>query len=188
MKFLSLEYLQSGNKRQKAAYECLNSLGIFPQLSEYHPILTGTIPIDVDVADSDLDVICFANDLISFQYFIRQEYSHLEGYKDDIHNIGNVPSFVANFCYREFKIELFCQAIPTQQQNSYIHMIVEDRLLALAHPLARLKIRELKLQGIKTEPAFAKIFGLVGNPYQALLDLYLISNDEMKSIAYRWRP
>jgi hypothetical protein len=49
-------------------------------------------------------------------------------------------------------------------------MIIEHHLLVKI-PQVREEIIRLKEKGIKTEPAFAQIFGLVGDPYDELLAL-----------------
>lgn len=76
---------------------------------------------------------------------------------------------VASFQLDDFSIELFGQNIPTRQQPGYRHMLVEYRLLQDYGEDFRQQIIQLKQQGIKTEPAFAQVLGLPGNPYEALL-------------------
>jgi hypothetical protein len=48
-------------------------------------------------------------------------------------------------------------------------MLVEERLLRHGGEELRQQIHQRKLQGSKTEPAFATVFGLTGDPYQTLL-------------------
>jgi hypothetical protein len=50
-------------------------------------------------------------------------------------------------------------------------MIIEHRVLIEKGEKFRQEIIKLKRQGLKTEPAFAKLLGLDGNPYEALLKL-----------------
>jgi hypothetical protein len=50
-------------------------------------------------------------------------------------------------------------------------MVVEARLLRYGGEEVRRQIRVLKVQGLKTEPAFAAVFALPGDPYQALSQL-----------------
>jgi hypothetical protein len=49
-------------------------------------------------------------------------------------------------------------------------MLIEHHLLNYYDEEFRLKIVSLKEQGYKTEPAFAKVLNLKGDPYQALLN------------------
>ena len=57
-KFLTLDYLRNGTPRQQAAHQALTELQITTHLRPYKPVLAGTIPIDIDIPDSDLDIIC----------------------------------------------------------------------------------------------------------------------------------
>ncbi|WP_394370273.1 DUF4269 domain-containing protein [Zobellia barbeyronii] len=54
---------------------------ILEKLKEYNPILTGTIPIGIDLPESDLDIICYCKDHSTFSFFLQQEFSHKEGFK-----------------------------------------------------------------------------------------------------------
>ncbi|MFQ5796001.1 MAG: DUF4269 domain-containing protein, partial [Candidatus Bipolaricaulia bacterium] len=67
-------------------------------------------------------------------------------------------------------------------QNAYRHMAVEARLLAIGGEQARQEIRRLKRTGLKTEPAFACYFNLEGDPYQVLLQLATLSDDELRAV------
>ena len=49
-------------------------------------------------------------------------------------------------------------------------MIIENEILKEQGEEFRKKIIELKIQGYKTEPAFAKLLQLSGNPYEAILN------------------
>ncbi|WP_343330978.1 DUF4269 domain-containing protein [Polaribacter staleyi] len=56
-------------------------------------------------------------------------------------------------------------------QNAYRHMIVENKILKEKGFEFKQSIKKLKSNGTKTEPAFAKLLGLEGNPYTELLKL-----------------
>ena len=56
--FKDIGYLKNGNLRQQNAFDVLSELDIFEKLKEYNPILPGTIPIEIDLPKSDLDIIC----------------------------------------------------------------------------------------------------------------------------------
>lgn len=169
--FKNISYLKTGNARQQAAYEVLSINEILPLLKAYSPILVGTIPINIDIENSDLDIICYAPDPASFKDFVINTFGHHDDFKIWENDKLSTPAVVAGFMADGFKIELFGQNIPTTRQNAYRHMLIEHRLLTQKGASFRKKIIELKRQGLKTEPAFAQLLGLKGDPYKALLDL-----------------
>ncbi len=58
LNFKDITYLKEGTIRQKEAYKVLLELNIFELLKNFKPILLGTIPINIDIESSDLDIIC----------------------------------------------------------------------------------------------------------------------------------
>ena len=78
---------------------------------------------------------------------------------------------VASFEAADWRIELYGEAIPVEQQRGWRHFAVERHLLALGGDGFRLAVLALRQRGMKTEPAFADVLGLRGDPYLALLDL-----------------
>jgi hypothetical protein len=169
--FLNISYLQFGNEKQIKAYHVLTDNQILEKLSAYHPILVGTIPINIDIENSDLDIICevlnkneFINQL-NFSFGIEKGFVITESPKFD--------AIKASFLTGDFEIEIFGQNIPTRQQNAYRHMLIEHKLLLEKGEEFRKEIVDLKQRGYKTEPAFAKLLGLEGNAYEELLKLRL---------------
>lgn len=167
--FSSIEYLKYGNQKQLKSYELLTSNNVFTILKEYNPILVGTIPINIDIDSSDLDIICcfkkkkqFINNLI-----LNFGNENLFTIKEIM--INEVASVVASFILENFEIEIFGQNIPTTEQLGYKHMLIEHQILNEKDENFRLEIIRQKQNGLKTEPAFAKVLGLVGDPYEELL-------------------
>lgn len=171
MDWADISYLRRGNERQQAAHAALTSLGVMADLGAYGSVLCGTIPLGVDLPESDLDIICEARDLGGFTARVTALYGGIEGFavRQNVHQ--GLPAVIAGFTYGGFAFELFGQPRPAREQNAYRHMVAEARLLALAGPTAAEAIRGLKASGLKTEPAFAAYFGLEGDPYAVLLDL-----------------
>lgn len=54
--FADTAYLAAGNERQRSAYRVLTELGLLERLASFNPILVGTVPLGIDIPDSDLDV------------------------------------------------------------------------------------------------------------------------------------
>ncbi len=167
--FCTLDYLKSGNPKQKAAYKTLERNAIMQQLDAFDPILAGTIPIGIDIADSDLDIICHSANLHHFAQTLTNKFSHFKGFSISAHGANN-SAVVAQFVVDNFILEIFGQALATRQQNAYRHMLIEHQLLLERGENFRQEIIALKEQGYKTEPAFALLLGLTGDPYTALLN------------------
>ncbi|WP_219375786.1 DUF4269 domain-containing protein [Bacillus mycoides] len=166
--FTSITYLQSGNDKQQKVYEVMNKLNIMADLALYNPVLCGTIPIRIDTLHSDLDIVMEVHDYDVFEQEIRSLYGSYEGFEMKKKNIRNILTIKATFQFEGFEFELFGQPRPVRNQNAYKHMIVEHMLL-IQHPHIRKKIIQLKEQGIKTEPAFAQVLKIDGDPYEELI-------------------
>ncbi|SDI87890.1 protein of unknown function [Chryseobacterium taeanense] len=165
--FTKIDYLKSGNEKQKKAYEVLTKYQVFDRLKSYSPILAGTIPIEIDIEESDLDIICEVKDEDEFEKLLSNFFPETE-IKTERISIKGEDSIVFNFKLDEFPIEIFGQNIPTIEQNAYRHMMAEYKILQEKEEDFKQKIIELKKKGIKTEPAFGMLLKLE-NPYEDLL-------------------
>lgn len=186
MKLLDPKSLARGTQRQQSAYQTLEALGIFTDLAGYSPVVAGTIPLDIDVPGSDLDVICSTENLEEFANKISQLYGSHPDFELEHTVVEKLPTVLARFRSGDFPIEIFAQNRSVFQQPAVLHMLVEARLLAFAAQGARERIRALKETGIKTEPAFADVFGLQGDPYQELLKIAALPDREILHIAHRF--
>lgn len=166
--FLNISYLKTGNPKQIKAYHTLTDNGILSKLEAFSPILVGTIPINIDIEGSDLDIICYVQNEEEFKHNLKLYFGQERDFS--ISENKKYQSIKANFFIDGFEIEIFGQNTPTQKQNAYRHMITEYKLLLENDENFRQEIIELKKQGYKTEPAFAKLLGLEGDPYKALLN------------------
>ena len=166
-----IRYLEAGSLPQQLAYRLLRQAAILPRLHAYDPILVGTFPLDITVPGSDLDIICAVYD---FAAFLRATayFSALPAYAvRPLALQGGVPAQVVSFILEGVEVEIFGQPIATEQQNGYRHMVVEARLLEAGGSALKQQVIACKASGLKTEPAFAQLLSLPGNPYQALLAL-----------------
>ncbi|PZD70307.1 hypothetical protein C1752_14312 [Acaryochloris thomasi RCC1774] len=166
-----LTYLLDGTATQQAAYSALDSLQMASLLQRFDPILVGTIPLDIDIPGSDLDIVCCTANVDDFAQFLFETFSHYQNFELRRKRVGGVESAIATFTHQDFPIELFGQPRPTLSQAAVRHLDVEARLLHYSSEKVRQQMRQLKSQGFKTEPAFAIAFSLIGDSYQALLDL-----------------
>jgi len=164
--FDDIAYLQVGNERQRLAYEVLTYNQVLEKLADFTPLLVGTIPIGIDIENSDLDIICYCTDAALFSQVVTKAFGTNQGFES---RQTDEDIVIARFVVDGFSIEIWGQAIPVKQQYAYRHMIIEHKLLTEQGETFRQKIIALKQQGHKTEPAFAIALCLSGNPYQALL-------------------
>lgn len=181
-KWKDISYLALGNPIQQQAYAVLRELAILENLQPYDPIMVGTIPIDIHIESSDIDLICEVHDFEEFEQRVIQSYQQHDHFQVVKRTVQGIPRIKVNFSYRGMEIELFGQPIPTMEQNGFRHMVVEHRLLTIAGERTKAEIIRLKREGQKTEPAFASFFQLKGDPYEALLKLYPMSDEELKEI------
>ena len=98
----------------------------------------------------------------------------------DIQHLSE-PACVAKFHALAWDIELFCQTMPTREQWGARHFYIERRLLKL-FPALKSKVIALKQEGIKTEPAFAQLLDLKGDPYEAMLELEPLSDEALTKL------
>jgi hypothetical protein len=177
----NITYLQVGSPAQRAAYAALQRHAILPSLQAYNPCLVGTFPLDITVAGSDLDIICEVHDFVAFGHLVSQHFSQCPAYAAQQLQLGSssIPSLISSFYLDELEIEIVGQPLPVEQQAGYRHLVVEARLLTVGGTTLREKVIGLKANGLKTEPAFAKLLALPGDPYQALLALETCSDQEL---------
>lgn len=171
MDFVKIDYLKLGNQRQKRAYEVLTNHSVISKLDKYYPILVGTIPINIDTEKSDLDIICYWISKGDFISTLKSSFQNEVNFTLEEKLKYDKEVVVAKFNIDEFPIEVYGQNTPTTEQNGYRHMVVEYKILMEKGEDFRLQIVELKKQGYKTEPAFAKLLGLANNPYDEMLNI-----------------
>lgn len=172
---------EHGTERHREASLCLKRSGLMTLLSDFDPIWAGTIPIDIDIEDSDIDVICEVHDIDAFLHILEGHVSDFEDYRCQRAIAQGHESCVVSFTFEGFLFEVFAQPLPTRSQNAYRHMLAEHRLLERYGEGLRSIVRALERAGLKTEPAFAKALGLDGDPYLILLELGDLDDDALES-------
>jgi len=177
-----LTYLKKGNQRQRQAYTALHSLALFDRLAGFTPFLAGTIPLEIDVYTSDLDILCMAEDLGAFAAEVTRLFGNRRGFRVEVKPVRGVATALARFEHAGFPIEIFAQPGPVERQNGFRHLQIERRLLALGGEEMREAIHRLKQDGVGTEPAFALYLGLPGDPYQAVLDLEALDDSALRGL------
>ena len=160
----------------------IDDLNLLGCLAKFDPIVIGTPPLGIATENSDIDVACYASDLEEFGKVARRGFGHLRcfslGYVEHL----SEPAMLASFVSSGWAIELFCQRLRTEDQWGVRHFRIEQRLLA-CEPHLRIEVLQLKRLGLKTEPAFANVLRLPGDPYEAMLALESKTDSELREIA-----
>ncbi len=167
--FTKPDYLNYGNTKQKEVFQLLRSSKVFHTLADFNPVLAGTIPIEVDTDESDLDIICYweePTDFISAILFFENELD----FKLASKIINGYKTIIANFKIGKFQMEIFGQNRPVQQQEAYRHMLIEYKILAREGNSFRSQVVTLKKAGYNTEAAFAHLLNLHEEPFSAILN------------------
>jgi hypothetical protein len=175
-------YLAGGNRRQRAVYEIVTELNILITLQPYNPVIAGTIPIDVDIEGSDIDILCGYVDGGEFENTLKRCYSGESNFAIRQARFREKASIVSSFIHGEYTVEIFGQMSHPRQQDGFVHMVVEHRILQMCTDSFREEVRRLKREGFGTEPAFARLLGISSDPYDALRDLDGVGDTELVSL------
>ena len=150
----------------------LAELDLPAALSQFDARVVGTPPLALDTPESDIDLICQADDAEAFVEIVSRLFGSEDGFTIERRDQFARP-VVVNFERSGWPVEIYAIAQPTSRQPAWLHFDVERRLLSLAGPAFRTAIRDRRSGGLKTEPAFAFVLGLTGDPFTALSDLSL---------------
>jgi hypothetical protein len=155
--------------------------GVLETLAAFHPHIAGTPPLAIDVEGSDIDVLCDYADADAFTRVVVNAYATAEGFRISQWRTG-ARTIVAGFHLAGWPFEIFAQTTPVQRQVGWRHFLIEKRLLDLGVPELRTAVVAAKRSGRKTEPAFADLLRLDGNPYEALLALEQLDDDALRTL------
>lgn len=163
-------------------FSALKSSRILNYLKPFSPLIAGTLPLNLSVVESDVDIIISGDDL---QIMKSQLINKFECYPDFICDeklVHGERTILASFTFQEIKFEIFGQQTFSLKQKGYLHFLVEERLIKIGGEPFLNKINEARSLGLRTEPAFAKVLQLSGDPYEELLSLNKKSNQELKTL------
>ncbi len=150
--------------------QALSRAGVVEQLRCFDVHLVGTFPLGLDVPGSDLDFVCHAPDQDAFAARIWDLFSQEEGFSMR-QWVAREQAIIARFDAFGLPFEIFGSPAPVDAQAGWRHFEVERRLLDLAGTSFHAAVRRARETGLKTEPAFAAVLGLTGDPYAKLLEL-----------------
>jgi hypothetical protein len=139
-------------------------------LAAFDARVVGTPPLGLDMPDSDIDLVCHAPDPVAFADHLWKAFGPERDFR--IRQwVSDGRPVIASFHAHGWLFEIFGAVEPVERQPGWRHFAIERRLLDLASPGFREALLALRKEGAKTEPAFAALLGLEGNPYQTLLVL-----------------
>lgn len=167
--FDNIQYLKTGTPRQQQAHQVLTETGVLEKLGDYTPLLAGTIPLAIDIETSDLDILCCWSHKHRFIDSLIHHFADEQNFAIQEKTMAGHETVLASFEAGGFPFEIFGQNRPVKLQEGYRHMIIEYELLRSRGAEFRNAVVALKKAGVKTEPAFAQLLGLEGDPYSALL-------------------
>ncbi len=170
MRFESIDYLENGSELQKEAYKVLTKNEVMEKLVIFQPILVGTIPLDIAIKDSDLDIVCSFENKQVFKEEIQKHFTNYSEFSVVEKIFQDEPTVIVRFVLDNFPVEIFAQSMPSNQQIAFQHMLIEHEVLTDRGEEFTKEVIRLKESSIKTEPAFAQLLNLKGDPYLALLE------------------
>ncbi|WP_448951722.1 DUF4269 domain-containing protein [Labrys neptuniae] len=165
--------------RHRPGYlQALHATGLLDLLSAFDPHVAGTPPLGLDLPASDIDILCHAPDAAFFAEIVWKALAGSTAFS--LRQWRQHPrAVIASFLAQGWRFELFASPEPVAEQAGWRHFRVEERLLALGGEVFRARVLQQRRAGLKTEPAFAAVLGLDGDPYQALLDLERASDERL---------
>ncbi len=167
--FRNIQYLAKGSIVQKRIHGLFSSLGIFDDLEKYDPVLVGTFPLGINIEGSDLDILMHCDELIILTKRLVHLYGSLDGFYIEIKKKYDKDVLICRFNFQGFPFEIYATDIPVEKQRAYLHMIKEYKILNHQGESFKNQVIALKKKGVKTEPAFAQLLGVEGDPYEGLL-------------------
>lgn len=175
-----ISYLMEGNPRQRKVYHILKEIEILDILEDFSPIVVGTIPLAIDIETSDLDIVCqFKEKEEDIRKILLEHFGDYQNFT--IRQMG-IDAYAYNFWYEGCEIEVYASKMPTEQSNSYRHLLIASRLISLYGDEFREEIIQLKKEGYLTEPAIAKLLHLHGERYETIFKIENCSDSELKSL------
>jgi len=158
----------------------IESSGVLESLRAFDPRVVGTLPLGLAVLGSDVDIVCHAFDPVGFAETIWRRYHFCDDFLLHQWTSAGRP-LVARFAWGGWPFEVFGAQRPVDEQPGWLHFDIERRLLELDDGRLRSAVARLRSRGAKTEPAFAAVLEIAGDPYRGLLDLVRETDDQLRA-------
>lgn len=151
--------------------DAVTGVRIAEHLADFDWRIVGTPPLGIGTANSDIDIICHAPDYEQFAEIVWASF----GYYLDFYLrqwTSGERCVVCDFFFDGWKFQIFGDQRIVVEQPAWRHFVVEERLLAIGGATLRQRVLAERAQGLKTEPAFAKVLGLQGDPFFVVEELF----------------
>lgn len=165
-------------ERNSHIFKALIESKVLEILKEFEPLVAGTFPLNIQIDNSDLDIILNLSNKERFLNTINS-FRDYQDFKIQEELVEGTPTILINFNFNGIPFELFAQAKPSVEQRGYKHFLIEEKLLKIYGSKLKNQVTSLRNQGFKTEPAFAKALGLFGDPFVELLNIQKLSRTEL---------
>jgi uncharacterized protein len=165
-----------------SVFSALKNSNTLKILKPFMPLIVGTFPLNINVASSDIDILIYVDNINVLKQVLNEKICDFDNYKCNEIIVKGEPTLLISFSYQGIDFEIFGQKIPSIKQQGYLHFLIEERLLKVGGRLFAQKINEARTRGLKTEPAFAKVLELSGDPFEELLLIQKMNNSALKSL------
>ncbi len=163
------------------------SSNFFNVFKKYHPLISGSVPLNISLPSSDIDIIFEVQDLKLLGQELAnffKEFSPAVTFK----SLRSADSVIVRFKAFDFKFECVGQKKSVFQILAHQHLLIESRLLNICGESARSNIQVLKAQGIPTEVAFGMYFKMEGDPYVELFNMNQWSEGQLLQFVQKQLP
>ena len=147
-------------------------------------MVIGTIPLDLAVDGSDLDIAFHTTDLNAAAVAFRSRWRHHPGFSLRHGQTQGAPSLTVRLSFQGLPVAVLASPLPLHTQHGARHFRIEADLLGLLGPTFHSRVRQLRDGGQETASAFACALSLHGDPHEAILRLLLYSDE---AIITRWQ-
>ncbi len=158
------------------AQAVLQESKLLENLAEFQPEVVSTLFAGLDTEASDVDIVCYYQSADDFSTAVRDACGEFP----DFTLQSRIASVLGRFTSAGIPFEIYGCTTPVTQQSAYRHYKVMLRLVDIGGEAFQKAVRHLKVSGLKTEPAIAKLLKLEGDPYVAVLDLEHRSDAELE--------
>lgn len=169
-------------EENKSIFKALTASRILESFKQYTPFLAGTFPLGLQVENSDLDILMYAQNLDQLNDELKERYGHFSDYKVQRIFVDELDSLIVNFRFEQISFEIFAQKKPVVFQKAFTHFQIEERLLKIGGDKFQKAVITQRLEGLKTEPAFAQVLRLKSDPFNELLILQKATNEKLRNI------